>query len=324
MLDVPDGARRLQKKPVPLGGGVAAWMACMLVFGALWLAAPQLFSVEVWRGVGMLGLATVPLLVAGLLDDRYRLPARWLVLGGIFAAMIALVGGIRIERVSWFGTGALALPLGVSWLVSGVWLLLTTGATKFSDGVDGLVAGQTVVGSLLIVGLSLSAAYFQPDIALIAGIFGASFFGVLLHNWPRARLYLGEFGSTFAGFGLGAIAIVSGAKLAIALAAVGILLVDIVWVMIGRLRRGTPIFVGDRTHIHFLLQDSGLPSWAVAPLLWVTAFGFGFAALQLQTQGKATLLLVLACVTWGASVWLQRHSRSRATWQRHHGAKNHE
>lgn len=306
MVDIPDGERRIHARPIPLGGGLAAWFGCVAVCFVLWMVAPTLFSPTLWRDLAVVGVATLPLLAVGLMDDMYRLSPRWLVLAALAAVSIAVVGGIRVEAVTWFGGAAKTLSTAVSILVSGAWLLLATGATKFSDGVDGLVAGQTIVGAILIAGLSLSQAYFQPDIALIAGVFGAAFFGVLWHNWPRARLYLGEFGSTFAGFGLGVIAILSGAKLAIALAAVGVFLVDVCWVMLRRVWRGASPFSGDRTHMHFLLQDKGWPSWAVAPLLWLVAFAFGVAALQLQTQGKIRLLLALALLTWGASFWLQR------------------
>ncbi|MBP9747669.1 undecaprenyl/decaprenyl-phosphate alpha-N-acetylglucosaminyl 1-phosphate transferase [Patescibacteria group bacterium] len=313
MVDVPDGERRTHARPVPLGGGLAAWFACVVAFSLLRLVAPSVFSAALWRDLAVVGVATLPLLVVGLVDDARRLSARWLVLAALAAVGIAVAGGIRVEAVTWFGGSARTLSTMVSVLVSSAWLLLATGATKFSDGVDGLVVGQTIVGAALIAGLSLSTAYFQPDMALIAGLFGAAFFGVLWHNWPRARLYLGEFGSTFSGFGLGVIAILSGAKLAIALAAVGVFLVDVCWVMVRRLWRGTSPFSGDRTHMHFLLQDKGWPSWAVAPLLWLVAFGFGFAALQLQTQGKIRLLFALALLTWGASFWLQRSTAASSS-----------
>ena len=201
------------------------------------------------------------------------------------------------------------LSFVVSIVVSALWLLACTGATKFSDGVDGLVAGQTVIGSGLIIGLCLTKTFYQPEVALLAAVFGGSFLGVLFHGWPRAKLYLGEFGSTFAGFGLGILAMISGAKFAIALMAMGFFVADIIWVMLGRLWRGVSLFEGDRTHLHFILLNAGFPNWAVALFLWILGLAFGLAALRLQTHGKILLIVFVMMLTWSISAVASRYKK---------------
>ncbi len=305
-VDRPDKKRRFHDHPVAFGGGILAWAMCVIGISFISFFYPDWFRmVPMMARLGFI-LSPIPLLIVGILDDRYRLSSAWLLFGAFSSILLAILFGIRIERISDLSGGVLHFTPVISILVSAIWLLACTGATKFSDGVDGLVAGQTVIGSGLIVGLCLSPAFYQPEIALLAAIFGGSFLGILLHGWPRARMYLGEFGSTFAGFGIGVLALISGAKFAIALMAMGFFVADIIWVMLHRLWRGVSPLEGDRTHLHFVLLKIGLPAWSVAVLLWVLGLIFGLAALQFQTQGKLALLLAIVIFTWMLSFFATR------------------
>lgn len=311
-MDIPDVGRHRHERPVPYGGGVAAWIVCIVGFFAGFFIWPEGFRTIHLRELVGFFLSTIPLLVVGVIDDRWPLRPKWLLLGAGFSIVIALVFGFRVHAIMGpFGGGKLDLSGGMSIALSFAWLLACTGATKFSDGLDGLVAGQTVIGSLLIGGLCLTTAFFQPEVALLAAIFGGSFLGVLIHGWPRARLFLGEFGSTFSGFGLGVLAIISGAKFAIALMAMGFFVADIVWVMLRRMYQGRSPLEGDRTHLHFALLSAGMPAWGVAVLLWALGLLFGFAALQFQTRGKLVLVAVLVLLTWSLSFVATRIAKRR-------------
>ncbi|MBP7005685.1 undecaprenyl/decaprenyl-phosphate alpha-N-acetylglucosaminyl 1-phosphate transferase [Patescibacteria group bacterium] len=299
LVDVPDAGRHRHDQPVPYGGGIVAWTVCVIGFLAVFFLLPDWFRTVHGKELVAFLVSAIPLLIVGTIDDRFSLSPKWLLFGAFLSVSIALLFGFRVHTLMEpIGGGKWALSGIMSYLISFVWLLACTGATKFSDGVDGLVAGQTVIGSLLIAGLCLTTAFFQPEVALLAAVFGGSFLGVLLHGWPRARLFLGEFGSTFAGFGLGVLAIISGAKFAIALMAMGFFVADIILVMLRRVWRGHSPFEGDRTHLHFVLLEAGMPAWGVSILLWTLGLGFGLAALQLQTRGKLALVVGLVVLTW--------------------------
>lgn len=311
LVDRPDGDRRLHQAPMPLAGGVAAWGAMTVMAAVMHWAFPALlapFSSLEWLS---LLLSPLPLLCVGLLDDRYRLSPGWLLAGALCSISIALLLGIRIDEVTNPGGGVRMFGPIASIFITGGWLLACIGSTKFADGVDGLVAGQTGIGAFLISALCLAPAYFQPHVGLVSALFGGAFIGVLAHNWPKARLFLGEFGSTFAGLGLGILASISGAKVAIALMAMGFFGADMVWVMTRRLWRGRSPLQGDRTHLHFLLVAAGVPVWGVAMIVWGLGLGFGVAALRFQTQGKLVLIGALILLTWTLSYGAERVARQK-------------
>jgi UDP-GlcNAc:undecaprenyl-phosphate GlcNAc-1-phosphate transferase len=182
-----------------------------------------------------------------------------------------------------------------------IWLMVATYAVKILDGLDGLVTGLTIIGSSIVAALSLSLTYFQPPVALLAGLIGGSYLGFLPRNFNPAKQFLGESGSTIAGFSLGFLAILSSAKVAIALSVLAIPITDVVIVIFGRIHRGQPWFRGDDTHLHFRLIKAGLSNRAAVLLYWGVSLIAGIFVLSLQTQGKIFIIFLLCLATALAS-----------------------
>ena len=122
--------------------------------------------------------------------------------------------------------------------------------------------------------------------------------GFLVWNAPVAKIFLGEGGSTFVGYLLGILAVISGGKLATATLVLWIPLLDVIWIIARRFRNGglKAVTYGDRKHLHHRLFDLG---WS--PRLIVVVYGsiatlFGVLALFLQSQQKFFALFFLACL----------------------------
>ncbi len=246
------------------------------------------------------------------MDDHFDIKPWQQFLFPLVASVIIVASGSGIVQVTNpFGPGALSLVWAqpvFSWmglsipfafpsdLVTVAWLLTVTYALKFLDGLDGLAAGMTVIGGALIAALASSSAYFQPLIALMALMVAGVYLGFLPWN-RQGSIFLGEAGSTIAGFSLGVLAIISGAKVATAATALAIPLVDIVLVVARRLLRGASPFKGDDTHLHFQLLEAGLSPRNAVRLIWGIALAFGLLALTMQTKGKLFLLAGLAALT---------------------------
>lgn len=321
-VDQPTGGRKIHRKPVPLFGGVGI-ATCILLSLAVLSVEGLIFDAGL-TSRNLLGYvcAVVILLLGGMADDVRPRPPTVQIIFPFLASLAVLFSGTGIVQVTdpsggamslvWWKIDALRLSLPAD-LITVAWLMLATYATKLLDGLDGLVAGMAVIGSGMVGALTLSAQYFQPGVSLLAATVGGSFLGFLPRNIHPARQFLGETGSTLAGFSLGFLAIVSSAKIAIALSVLAIPLADAVFVVAGRLRRGASPWKGDDTHLHFRLLQAGLPHRTAVLLLWGVSFAAGVLALLLQTRGKLFLVAALAIITLLSSWLANRIATSRRT-----------
>ncbi len=325
-LDQPSGGRKIHTRPIPLWGGLG--IAFALSIGIFAAFASGILSTDI-RPAQIVGfvIGALILLIGGIWDDRHPLPPYVQIVFPALAAFAVIVSGTGIVQITNpASNGALSLVWGhwegqiigqrvslslPSDLLTFVWLLVATYAMKILDGLDGLVTGLTVIGAGIVGALSLSAAYFQPSVAILSGVVGGSFIGFLPRNAYPAKQFLGESGSTLAGFSLGVLAILSGAKIAIALAVLAIPIADILFVVAGRIRRHAPWFRGDDTHLHFRLLKAGVSHRAAVFLYWGIALAAGIAALGLQTRGKLFLIIALVLGAALASFFAGLRARAR-------------
>lgn len=300
VIDLPRGGRKIHDRPIAMWGGLG--IAASIVV-AVWTFLPVSTPF-----IGFM-IGIVILLVGGMLDDKFDLHPRIQILFPIAAAIVVVATGTHIVSITnWTDGSALYLP----WtsLPTIAWLLVVTYATKLMDGVDGLVTGQVVIGSFLIATLAMGK-FFQPEVALLAVIVGGAFLGFLPNNFHPAKQFLGESGSTIAGFCLGFLAIVGSAKLATGLMALGLPLVDAGLVITGRMLRGVSPFRGDKTHLHFKLLDAGLSQRQVVFVMWGLSLLCGLLALSLQTRGKVVVLAFLITATAGLSFVAGKFARKK-------------
>lgn len=298
ILDVPDTQRRFHKHPTPTLGGLAIYASFFLVSFLVGIFSGFLLNgnipiqelLGIWIGGAIL-------MIGGYLDDRYRLPAKYSIVFPVMASLVIVTSGIRAVSVHNPLTNEIIilLPL-VSGLVVFLWTMTMTYTTKLLDGMDGLVTGISAIAALVLFGLSLTPQVAQPQTAFLAICFAGSLLGFLILNFYPAKIFLGEGGSTFAGFMLAVLAIVSGGKIATALLVMGIPLLDMAWVVIQRLISGQSPFSGDRRHLHFQLTQIGFSEPQAVMLLYMLTGIFGVSALFLQSRGKLIALIILFIV----------------------------
>ncbi|MCC7522851.1 undecaprenyl/decaprenyl-phosphate alpha-N-acetylglucosaminyl 1-phosphate transferase [Candidatus Uhrbacteria bacterium] len=315
IVDEPSGGRKIHQKTTALLGGWAVGIPLLILIAGLdWfgiffeLSNGRLQPLQI---SGILGGVCL-LLLGGGLDDRYNLKPLVQICFPLSASILVALTGTRISHVTNPLDGTpFILPFQT--LLTIAWLLGVTYATKLMDGIDGLVAGQTVIGSSVIAALALSAAYFQPAVALIALMTASAFAGFLPHNVHPAKQFLGESGSTLAGFLLGTLSILGSTKLATGLMALALPLTDAAIVISGRVMRGSSPFKGDDTHLHFKLLKAGFSQRQVVSLMWGLSLACGIAALSLQTRGKLFLIVFLLLVTAGLSFMAGKKSFTKTS-----------
>lgn len=299
--DIPDRERKIHPLPRPKLGGLAVFLsfaAGLVILGILG------GTDEISQGkLAGLVIGAVILVIGGVLDDKYDLPAKIQIWFPVAAALIVVLWGTHISYITNPLGGAVVLdqykiaayPVLGSIFVFG-WILAMTYTTKFLDGMDGLVSGISVIAGLVIFWLSLTPQVQQTSTAFIALIFAGAALGFLPHNFHPARIFLGEGGSVFAGFMIGSLSVISGGKIATALLVLGIPVLDAAWVILRRLWFGASPFVGDKKHLHFRLLDIGLSQRQAVVFLYFLSAVFGITALFLQSRGKLTALIVLGIV----------------------------
>lgn len=320
-LDIP-GGRKKHQKPTALLGGLGIGFSILLMMYVAWNMG--WLSGGLVREQQLLGIAAgiLVLLIGGTIDDMRPLPARVQILFPMLAAVCVILGGTGFVQVTnvfsrgafnliWWKWHTLSFPADILTLI---WLIIATYALKIQDGLDGLVTGLGIIGSGLVAALSSTVAFYQPAVALLSGLVGGAFAGFLPVNAPPAKQFLGESGSTMAGFLLGVLAILSSAKVAIALCVLAIPIADIAIVIYGRIRRGVPWHQGDRSHLHFRLLAAGLSPKLVVLLLWGISATAGIAALSLQTRGKIFIVFSLIGFTvfasWTSSVFAKKRGKA--------------
>ncbi len=305
IVDLPDHDRRFHQQPTPTLGGFAVYGSFLLVVVTVGIFMGRLMNGNIPLSV-LLGIlfGGAVLMVGGYLDDRYHLPPSYSIFFPVIASLILITSGVRavsvhnpfsgrvilLDQIKLFG-----LPI-ISGLIVFLWTMTMTYTTKLLDGMDGLVTGVSAIGALVIFGLCLSPQVMQPQTALLAIIFAGSLMGFLILNFHPAKIFLGESGSTFAGFMLAVLAIVSGGKIATALLVMGIPLLDMIWVISLRLINHQSPFSGDRKHLHFKLIEIGFSEPQAVLFLYALTGIFGASALILQSRGKLIAFLILLLV----------------------------
>ncbi|MBI5728307.1 MAG: undecaprenyl/decaprenyl-phosphate alpha-N-acetylglucosaminyl 1-phosphate transferase [Candidatus Magasanikbacteria bacterium] len=307
-----------RRRPVPLGGGMAIYGSFLLSAWLLLLNGRVSAPADILAYMFGLSIGGLVLMIGGFIDDRYNLRARWQIIFAVLAAGFMAIGAPGPVSLTHPLGGSLSLMrftiflpvIGTvavfSSLVTFCWLMGLMYTTKFLDGLDGLVAGIVAIGGAVIFLITREPRWADPDVNLLAIVFIAACLGFLAWNWSPAKIFLGEGGSLFTGYALGVLAIAAGGKIATTLLVMAVPVIDVLRVIVLRLRKGQPFFVGDREHLHFKLQKLGLSSRQTVLLFYGISALFGMVAFFWQREERFIAVaagVVLSCLL---GVWFSR------------------
>ncbi len=307
ILDIPNEERKIHKLPTPLLGGPAIYLS-FLISVILFFIFNHYFNfgitVNYLQIIGVL-IAGLVIIIGGILDDKYNLSPIKQTLFVLLACFIIIIFGTQIKFITHPSGGILDLTIGefqlfgmnfyaVGVIITFLWLLVITNATKLLDGLDGLCGGITSIVMIILFIVSLSwdkANSFTPNLILI---FLGAVIGFLILNFNPAKIFLGNGGSNLLGIIIGFFAVATGAKIATALLVMGLPLLDMVLVIIQRIKNHEhPFTHADRKHLHFKLIDYGFSVKQAVLFMYMSSFIFGIIALFQNTIGKIIMLFVL-------------------------------
>lgn len=315
LIDHPMG-RKDHAHPTPVTGGLglfAALFLSFLLFGRFDL------HLEIFFAAGGL------LLVIGVLDDRYDLSSRIrFFMQAVAAVVMIYFAGLQANEISDV-VGISGFHLG--WLTPLFTVFITIGlinALNMADGSDGYLAGQVMAALALFAGL----AFYAGNVVLAAqcAIFAAAVLGFWFWNmrfsWQkRAKVFLGDAGSTFLGFAVVWFALQLTQNPQHPVTAVlppwmiALPVLDCVVLMLNRMRQGRSPFSADRNHMHHLLLDAGFSPSAIAIWLMLLSICLGCLAALAVQYGVRRTWIVLAYFALIAAYWLFSANRQRAVTQ---------
>ena len=311
-VDVPKDGRRMHDHPIPRMGGLAIFFGfifSVLIFLPL---TPELR--------GML-LGSVIIVMLGILDDIFALPALPKLFVQIGAALIAVLEGNRIYLLSnpnifssdpYWELGWLSIPITVLWIVG------ITNAVNLIDGLDGLACGVSTISSMTMLIIALIVA--EPDVAILMGALAGACIGFLPYNLNPAKIFMGDTGATFLGFTLAVVSIQGLFKFyavisfAVPFLMLGLPIFDTTFAILRRLARGQSPMSPDRGHIHHRLIDMGFSQKQAVAVLYIISAILGLSAVVLTTIGviRAMLFLLALCAagTVSGKLYLDRVNHS--------------
>ncbi len=306
LLDFPE-RYGLKRARLPYPTGILAFIVFLLIF-------PLTQAIIDRSALGTL-IAVIILGITCFIDDRRQLPAIVrLFIQALCAFIVVWSGDCTGGRVcsitnpfeGFMGGPIIDLNGMMPMLAIGVtmlWLMITTNALNWFDGIPGQVSTISIIGFSTIGFLSLSDRVDQPELALLAFCLAGIALGCLLFDFPPPRVVMGDSGSMFFGLMLGILTVYAGGKVATAFLVLGVPIIDLLFVIIKRVTEGRSPFKGSMSgeHLHHRLQERGWPSRSIIGLTASIGLTFGGTALFLNTFGKliaAVILLVVMLILW--------------------------
>jgi len=316
-VDVPKDKRRMHTREMPKFGGPAVIIGFLVSVIYLLIVMSiensiNLFTVEQYglKLIGLfLGIAIIT--IVGIIDDTKTLKPIQKLLGQIFAALIIVIFGIKIEQITIPFLYEIGLNDIFSTILTIIWIVGITNAINLIDGLDGLSSGITLIACISL--LIIFCLNESPLIAiiLITALIGA-LVGFLPFNFAPAKTFIGDTGSNFLGFMLAVISILGIAKtytiavIVLPVIVLGLPIFDVFFAIVRRIIKGKSlkaVFKADKGHLHHKLVARGFSQKQAVIILYGISAAFGMFAVILLDSGllKALsfLLMVIAAVAIG-------------------------
>lgn len=297
-MDKPD-ARKVHQGLIPRLGGLAIYIGFVVS-----IVLTVGFSYEM---IGVLLGATVLVLV-GILDDIYSLPAKVKLVGQILSAAVLVVFfNVNVEWIELPYLGFVYFPSFISIPLTIFWIVGFVNTVNLIDGLDGLAAGIATIASMAIALLAFQMGQWVSAAAMVA--MSGACLAFLQYNFNPARIFMGDTGSMFLGYVIGAVSVMGSMKTAAAavlivpLVALSVPIMDTLLAIVRRKLSGVPIFSPDKNHLHHRLLAKGLTQKEVVLVMYaLTAFFSCIALLVIHLSpwvgGAVVALALVVFLLW--------------------------
>ena len=315
IVDKP-GPRRINKTPVPRGGGIAIFIAVFIVFAML----IAFFNVQLpGRATGhfmRICLLISIVTAVGYADDKFSLGPK-----------VKLAAQVLVAFLTWwwvdlgFSDFWPEMPAWLDCLLTVGWIVGAINAFNLIDGMDGLAAGLGVIaavgmaGGLFFTGRAGETVFY---FAFVGGLLG-----FLRYNYHPATVFLGDSGSMMIGYILSVLPLCSHVphsflvSMGVPFLSLGVPMFDTLLAILRRtIRRAivkvedcevaegdsARVMTADHDHIHHrILRAMGFSQKRAAWALYFLATVFvaiGFFGLMLESRSGGLWLAFVAFVAF--------------------------
>jgi UDP-GlcNAc:undecaprenyl-phosphate GlcNAc-1-phosphate transferase len=298
LVDAP-GPRKVHQTPIPRVGGVAFVVATLMVVVPVFLSDSDIGRSmrEAQSQYTVLLLAAAFIFAVGFIDDLRSLPGSVKLLCLVGASLAVCASGATLHSFS-LGTLFEVKTGWTAWPLTVLWITGVTVCMNLIDGLDGLAAGiaTIVCGTIAVLAfLSGQAAMVVLMLALLGGLTGFLFF-----NFHPAKIFMGDGGSMFLGFVIGASSVICQVKtstlvgLAVPFLVLGVPIFDTGFALIRRrILERRSMFAPDRSHLHHRLLDLGLRQPTVVLVIYaITAINASIGVFMLNAHGGQVIVLL--------------------------------
>ena len=320
LFDMPD-ERKVHNALVPRLGGlsffpVILFCVCCFIGLRLLLGGPldQLLPPAMTAELLLFTAGLTLLYIVGVADDLIGVRYSKKFVVQLLTALMLPLSGLYINNFyGLFGIYGLPPFLGVPFTL--VLVVFITNAINLIDGIDGLASGLSMVALAVFGGLFIYLNWWVyalvafVSIGVLIPFFSYNVFG----NASRGRkIFMGDTGSLMLGYLLSlftvrycmytgdALAEPSGSPVLVAFSVLLVPSLDVIRVVLHRVRNGRNPFLPDKNHIHHKFLAMGFtPRTAMVTILLMSACFCAFNLLTVHWLNN-TLVFVIDIVVWTA------------------------
>lgn len=264
-VDKP-GYRKIHHNATPNLGGIVIFFGFLLSI---------LFMIPIQEKIKALLAGSVIILLLGIVDDIADLRPRYKFIIQMIPALLLLgyhkemINQFVIQQLSFLNiAGYLLYPILLFWIVG------VTNSLNLIDGLDGLACGVSLISlaTFFLLGLFINGNFELYNLLNIALL--GSMLAFFRYNFYPAQIFLGDSGSTFAGYmiaSIGALWVISTENallLFIPLIILALPVGDTLFAIWRRFRSHKPIFQADQGHLHHRLLNRGISHRNVVLILF--------------------------------------------------------
>lgn len=319
LYDVPD-ARKVHTMPVPRLGGLSFFpvilMSMFLVIGFrlyFWDMDTSSLSFNMLYEYLFLFVGMTLLYLVGVCDDLVGVGYRYKFAVQIAAALLLVLSG------NWFDSfgglfGIYSVPAWMGMPFTVFIVVYITNAINLIDGIDGLASG------LCCIALSVLSVIFFLRWQYVYALLAICTLGILMPFWcynvfgnanRGHKLFMGDAGSLTLGYVISFLIIhmsvtnevsptLSNPYMVIAFSTVLVPLLDVIRVVLHRLREHKNPFLPDKNHFHHKLLRTGMR----VRVMMVTILGIAVSFIGLNAwlawQMNITFLLGINLILWSS------------------------